>query len=65
MRAGDKKLSDLWMEQVRDWNKDVEYEPQSAINPYISLYKLIKANMPLIISIMREIENLVKEDNYQ
>ncbi len=65
MTAGDKKLSDVWMEQVRDWNKDVEYEQQSAINPYISLYKLIKANMPLIISIMGEIGNIVKEDNYQ
>lgn len=63
MVAGDKKLSDVWMEQVRDWNKEVEYENQSAINPYISLYKLIKVNMPLIISIMGEIENIVKEDN--
>lgn len=63
MTAGDKRLSDVWMAQVRNWNKEVEYENHSAINPYISLYKLIKANMPLIISIMGEIEKLVKGDN--
>lgn len=62
MSAGDKKLSESWMEIVKNWNEQVDYKPHSTINPYISLYRLIKANMPLTVSIMERIENIIEQD---
>lgn len=53
-------MSDYNAQMIKDWTQEVKYVEHSVINPYISLYKLIKDNMPLIIDIMGLMNDIIK-----
>lgn len=59
--AGGKRMSDYNAQMIKDWTQEVKYVEHSVINPYISLYKLIKDNMPLIIDIMGLMNDIIKK----
>ena len=58
LRMGDKKATDIDSEMIGNHTGEVKYLESNSINPYVSLYYLIKANIQFVDNYQKEIEKI-------